>query len=218
VGESVPSRPSGGRAVAAGADAADGSLGAAAAAHPGAVDRPGERLASRSGHAESSGTAPVRLTINGRAREVGMLPNQTLLQVLRDTLGIFDAKEGCGEGVCGACTVLLDGRPVSSCLVLAPSAAGRHVVTVRGIEREGGLHPLQEAFVEHGAVQCGFCTPGMLLTALAFLERHPDPDRDAIRAALEGNLCRCTGYTKIVDAVEAYVTRCRSEVGAGPRE
>ncbi len=146
----------------------------------------------------------ARMVLNGRSRQVDVRPEHTLLETLRDTLGIFDVKEGCGEGVCGACTVLLDGRPVSSCLVLAPAVRGRAVTTLRGLERDGGLHPLQEAFVRHGAVQCGFCTPGMLLTALAFLEREPRPDREAIRAALEGNLCRCTGYTKIVDAVEAY--------------
>ena len=147
----------------------------------------------------------MKLLINGRTREVeAPAADQTLLGVLRDTLGIFDVKEGCGEGVCGACTVLLDGRPVSSCLVLTAAVRGRAVVTLRGIERNGGLHPLQDAFVRHGAVQCGFCTPGMLLTALAFLETNPRPDRDAIRHALEGNLCRCTGYAKIVDAIEAY--------------
>ena len=145
----------------------------------------------------------ITLTINGRARELEVVPHQTLLQLLRDSLGTFDAKEGCGEGVCGACTVLLDGRPVSSCLVLAPTAHGRTILTVRGLEADG-LHPLQEAFVRHGAVQCGFCTPGMLLTALAFLERRPGADREAIRRALAGNLCRCTGYAKILDAVEAY--------------
>jgi aerobic carbon-monoxide dehydrogenase small subunit len=139
----------------------------------------------------------ARLVLNGRPREVDVRPNQTLLELLRDTLGIFDVKEGCDEGVCGVCTVLLDGRPASACLVLA---AG-----LRGLELNGDLHPLQQAFVKHGAVQCGFCTPGMLLTTLAFLAREPRPDREAIRAALEGNLCRCTGYTKIVDAVEAYV-------------
>jgi carbon-monoxide dehydrogenase small subunit len=143
--------------------------------------------------------------LNGRRREVDALPSQTLLHLLRDTLGVFDAKEGCDEGVCGACTVLLDGRPVSSCLVLAPAVRGRSVTTVRGLQPDGELHPLQQAFVSRGAVQCGFCTPGMLLTVLAFLERNPAPDRDQIRAALAGNLCRCTGYTKIVDAVEAYV-------------
>ena len=146
----------------------------------------------------------MRLVINGRTREVDASPYETLLGVLRDTLGIFDAKEGCGEGVCGACTVLLAGRPVSSCLVLVGSVRERPIVTVRGLERGGELHPLQHAFLRHGAVQCGFCTPGMLLTTLAFLERHPTPTRDEIRGALEGNLCRCTGYTKIVDAVEAY--------------
>ena len=144
------------------------------------------------------------LMINGRARDVDVRPGQTLLEVLRDTLGVFDVKEGCGEGVCGACTVLLDGRPVSSCLTLAAAARGRALLTVSGLERGGGLHPLQEAFVRHGGVQCGFCTPGMLLTTLAFLERHPRPSRDAIRTALEGNLCRCTGYAKILDAVLAY--------------
>jgi aerobic-type carbon monoxide dehydrogenase small subunit (CoxS/CutS family) len=154
----------------------------------------------------------VSLSLNGRARELDVAPHQTLLQVLRDTLGIFDVKEGCGEGVCGACTVLLDGRPVSSCLVLAPMARGRAVVTVRALEEDGGLHPLQEVFLRHGAVQCGFCTPGMLLTALAFLERTPHPDREAIRRGLGGNLCRCTGYAKILDAVEAYA-RQRAEPG-----
>ena len=146
----------------------------------------------------------VSLTVNGRSRDVDVQPSQTLLNVLRDTLGIFDVKEGCGEGVCGACTVLLDGRPVSSCLILAPAAARGAITTVRGIERDGELHPLQQAFLRHGAVQCGFCTPGMLLTGLAFLERHPGADREALRRAIEGNLCRCTGYAKILDALEAY--------------
>ena len=157
----------------------------------------------------------VSLSINGRARELNVEPHRTLLEVLRDTLGIFDVKEGCGEGVCGACTVLLDGRPVSSCLILAVSTRGRPITTVRGLGRDGELHPLQEAFLRHGAVQCGFCTPGMLLTALAFLEKNPRPDREGIRAALEGNLCRCTGYTKIVDAIEEYarLSPNRSESG-----
>jgi carbon-monoxide dehydrogenase medium subunit len=157
-------------------------------------------------------TARRGLVINGRERDFDVRPGQTLLEVLRDALGIFDVKEGCGEGVCGACTVLLDGRPVSSCLVLAAAARGRAILTVRGLEREGGLHPLQEAFVRHGAVQCGFCTPGMLLTTLAFLEGRPRPSRDDLRAALEGNLCRCTGYAKILDADEAYA---RGDDGSG---
>ena len=146
----------------------------------------------------------ARLLVNGRARDVEIEPHRTLLEVLRDTLGIFDAKEGCNEGVCGACTVLLDGQPVSSCLVLGVATRGKPITTVRGLDPDGELHPLQDAFLRHGAVQCGFCTPGMLLTALAFVETHPAADRAAIREALEGNLCRCTGYTKIVDAVEDY--------------
>jgi len=152
----------------------------------------------------------VAFTLNGRPREIDVPPAQTLLRALRDGLGVFDAKEGCGEGVCGACTVLLDGRPVSSCLVLVPTVRGRRVLTVRGLERDGDLHPLQEAFLRHGAVQCGFCTPGMLLTALAFLERRPHAGREEIREALAGNLCRCTGYAKILDAVEDYASGRRA--------
>jgi len=146
----------------------------------------------------------IRLTINARSRDVDVEPSRTLLEVLRDTLGIFDVKEGCNEGVCGACTVLLDGRPVSSCLVLAPRAASRAITTVRSLEVGGELHPLQQAFLRHGAVQCGFCTPGMLLTALAYIERHPGADREALRHAIEGNLCRCTGYAKILHALGEY--------------
>ena len=153
----------------------------------------------------------VAFTLNGRAREIDVPPAQTLLRTLRDMLGVFDAKEGCDEGVCGACTVLLDGRPVSSCLILTPTVRDRRVLTVRGLEREAGLHPLQEAFLQHGAVQCGFCTPGMLLTALAFLERRPRADRAELREALAGNLCRCTGYAKILDAVEAYASGRRAD-------
>ena len=167
-------------------------------------------LPDPTGGAAPAGT--VRFVLNRRVREVEARPEQTLLELLRDGLGVFDVKEGCDEGVCGACTVLLDGRPVSSCLLLAPAVHGRTVLTVRGLEADGALHPLQEAFLRHGAVQCGFCTPGMLLTALAFLERHPAAGREALRRALEGNLCRCTGYAKILDAVEAYT---RGDDGGG---
>jgi aerobic carbon-monoxide dehydrogenase small subunit len=145
----------------------------------------------------------VRFQLNGGAREVDVSPHRTLLEVLRDVLGVLDTKEGCGEGVCGTCTVLLDDRPVSSCLVLIPLANGRAITTVRGLGADGALHPLQQSFVRHGAVQCGFCTPGMLLTASWYLRRHPDADRESIRTAIAGNLCRCTGYTKIIDAVAA---------------
>ena len=170
-------------------------------------ERPMARTAPHRKPADTTSSvvpALTRLVINRRPRDVAVEPHRTLLEVLRDTLGIFDAKEGCNEGVCGACTVLLDDRPVSSCLVLAASTRGRPITTVRGLTPDGELHPLQEAFLRNGAVQCGFCTPGMLLTALAFLEQNSRPDRDLIRVALEGNLCRCTGYTKVVDAIEEY--------------
>lgn len=147
----------------------------------------------------------LSLTVNGRPVNVDAHAHESLLVVLRDRLGLVDVKEGCGEGVCGACTVLLDGRPVSSCLVLAGMAQGREVLTVSGLGRGEEPHPLQAAFVEHGAVQCGFCIPGMVLTAYAFLAERPQPTREEIRRAISGNLCRCTGYTKIVDAIEAYV-------------
>ena len=145
----------------------------------------------------------IAFTLNGERREVRAGAHETLLTVLRDGLGAIEVKDGCGEGVCGTCTVLLDGEPVSSCLVLAGRVAGRRVTTVRGLAPVGSLSPLQESFVAHGAAQCGFCTPGMILTAHAFLQRHRRPTRDEIRRAISGNLCRCTGYAKIVDAIEA---------------
>lgn len=141
----------------------------------------------------------VHLRVNGERRTIRAPAHWTLLRVLREDLGVVDVKEGCGEGVCGTCTVLLDGEPVHSCLVLAGCADGREILTLRGLSP----HPLQDAFVAHGAVQCGFCTPGMILTAYAFLRDHPHPTRDEIRRAIAGNLCRCTGYTKIVDAILA---------------
>ncbi|HKX17899.1 MAG TPA: (2Fe-2S)-binding protein [bacterium] len=145
----------------------------------------------------------IAFSLNGERREKRVPAHATLLSILRDELGAIEVKDGCGEGVCGTCTVLLDGEPVSSCLLLAARAAGHEITTVRGLAPAGGLSPLQEAFVAHGAAQCGFCTPGMILTAHAFLKQHPRPTRDEIRRAISGNLCRCTGYTKIVDAIEA---------------
>ena len=148
---------------------------------------------------------PIRVTVNDREVEVWVRPNQTLLEVLHDEVGATEVKYGCGEGICGTCAVLLDGESVNSCLMYGVQADGATLTTLKGLGGDDKPpHPLQERFLEHGASQCGFCTPGMVLTAFEFVRDHPDPSRDEIRTALEGNLCRCTGYTKIVDAVEAY--------------
>jgi carbon-monoxide dehydrogenase small subunit len=146
-------------------------------------------------------------TINGQARTLTVPARRTLLELLRDDLGLTGTKCGCEIGECGACTVLLDGAPVNACLVLAPQIAGREVATIEGLAPGGRLHPLQEAFMDHDAVHCGFCTPGMLLSAKALLDRHPRPTESEIRAALSGNLCRCTGYQQIVDAVQQAAAR-----------
>lgn len=152
----------------------------------------------------------VVLNVNGRDHEVSVAPSDTLLDVLHDELGLADVRYGCGEGVCGTCTVLLDGEPVNGCLTLAVQAAGRQVTTLRGLMGPGEtMHPLQECFLRRGASQCGFCTPGMVLTSLDLVRRSVSqgqarPTRAEIRYALVGNLCRCTGYTKILDAVEEY--------------
>ena len=147
----------------------------------------------------------ITLNVNGRDREVMIAPSDALLDVLHDELGLADVRYGCGEGVCGTCTVLLDGEPVSGCLTLAVQAAGHRVTTMRGLMGPGeALHPLQECFLRRGAAQCGFCTPGMVLTAFDVVQRLGRPSREEIRYALVGNLCRCTGYTKILDAIEEY--------------
>jgi len=147
------------------------------------------------------------LRVNGSDHEVWVLPSATLLDVLHDELGMADVRYGCGEGVCGTCTVLLDGEPVNGCLALAVQAAGRQITTLRGLTGTGdAMHPLQECFLRRGASQCGFCTPGVMLTALDLVRRLGRPSRDEIRYALVGNLCRCTGYTKILDAVEEYAS------------
>jgi carbon-monoxide dehydrogenase small subunit len=147
---------------------------------------------------------PISLQLNGRPVEVWVTPEQSLLEVLRTEAGATDVKLGCGEGVCGTCTVLLDGEPVNACLMFAIQADGASVTTVRGLGEEGELHPLQQSFLRHGGAQCGFCTPGMILTAHWYLDHNPDATRDDLRAAVAGNMCRCTGYTKILDALEAY--------------
>ena len=143
----------------------------------------------------------INLTINGDPYELLVEPRKTLLSVLRDTIGLTGAKESCSTGDCGACTILLDGKPVTSCLVLAVSANGKAITTIEGLVNEGELHPIQRAFVEKGGIQCGYCTPGMLLTAKALLDENPNPTEEQIRRYLAGNICRCTGYNKIVQAV-----------------
>jgi len=149
----------------------------------------------------------VTLRVNGEAYDLLTYPHRTLLEVLREDLHFTGAKESCGEGACGSCTVLLDGAPVRSCLLLAIEAQAREITTIEGLAAGGKLHPLQEAFVEHHAIQCGFCTPGMILTAKALLDAVPEPTEEEIRRALSGNICRCTGYAKIVDAVKAASAR-----------
>jgi len=145
----------------------------------------------------------VKLMINGEAHEVATNVNRTLLEVLREDLALTGTKESCGQGACGSCTVLLDGLPVRSCLLLAIEAEGRHITTIEGLSKGEQLHPVQDAFIEHHAIQCGFCSPGMILTASAFLEKNPKPTEEEIRRALSGNICRCTGYAKIIGAVKA---------------
>lgn len=145
----------------------------------------------------------IKTTINGRLYQLSIPPNQTLLELLRDELGLTGTKCGCEIGECGACTVLLDGEPVNSCLILAPQVDGREILTVEGLSTDGKLDPLQESFMDHDAVHCGFCTPGMLLSAKALLKENPHPSEAEIRTAISGNLCRCTGYVQIVEAIEA---------------
>jgi carbon-monoxide dehydrogenase small subunit len=145
----------------------------------------------------------ITLTVNGARERLDVPSNMTLLQMLRERLALTGTKNGCEAGECGACTVLVDGEPVNSCMMLAVEADGREVLTVEGLAPEGRLSPLQEAFVEHNAVQCGFCTPGMLISAHALLQRNPHPAEAEIKEALVGNLCRCTGYVRIVDAIQA---------------
>jgi aerobic-type carbon monoxide dehydrogenase small subunit (CoxS/CutS family) len=149
--------------------------------------------------------ALIALTVNGEPAEVAFAPYKTLLELLREDLNLCGTKHGCELGECGACAVLLDGLPVLSCLVLGLECDGRTVVTVEGLASDGRLHPLQEAFAETGAAQCGYCTPGFLVTAKALLDSNPRPTRDDIRLALSGNLCRCTGYQQIFEAVEAAI-------------
>jgi aerobic carbon-monoxide dehydrogenase small subunit len=144
----------------------------------------------------------ITLTVNGESIEAAVESNQTLLQFLREDLGLTGTKHGCGLGDCGACTVILDGKPVNACLVLAVQSNGCEVLTIEGLAANGNLHPIQQAFVDKGAIQCGFCTPGMILSAKSLLQEKPKPTEQEIRTAISGNLCRCTGYQKIVEAIQ----------------
>jgi carbon-monoxide dehydrogenase small subunit len=144
----------------------------------------------------------ITLTVNGRMHELAVAPNRTLVDLIRCDLGLTGTKKGCEVGDCGTCTVIMDGKPVNSCLVLAVEANGRDILTIEGMETNEGLHPIQRSFVEKGAIQCGFCSPGMLLSAKSLLDRNPKPDEREIRTAISGNLCRCTGYQKIVEAIK----------------
>ncbi len=143
----------------------------------------------------------IEFTLNGRREAMELDPGRRVVDVLREDLGLTGTKEGCGAGDCGACTILVDGEARASCLMLAVQMQGREITTIEGVGRDGALHPLQQAFVDCGAVQCGFCTPGMVMTSLHLLQKNPHPDRQAVREGIGGNLCRCTGYHKIVDAV-----------------
>ncbi|MCJ7618878.1 MAG: (2Fe-2S)-binding protein [Anaerolineae bacterium] len=145
----------------------------------------------------------VRLRVNGEERDVAVSPNETLAEVLRERLELTGTKMGCGEGACGTCTVLLDGKPVRSCLTLAVEVQDKEIVTIEGLSEGAELHPVQKAFIEHGAIQCGFCSPGMILTGKALLDENPQPTEEEVRRAISGVVCRCTGYAKIVEAILA---------------
>jgi carbon-monoxide dehydrogenase small subunit len=163
---------------------------------------------------ESRKTSHIRLTLNGEQVDVSFAPYKTLLEILREDLGHTGTKHGCELGECGACAVLLDSRPVLSCLVLGVECDARNVLTVEGLGLEGNLHPLQDAFADLGAAQCGYCTPAILVTAKALLDQQPQPSRDQIRVALSGVLCRCTGYLQIFEAVEAAMVKIAEQNGA----
>lgn len=143
----------------------------------------------------------INLTINGESHNLAVKSQHTLLQVLREQLGFTGTKIGCENGECGACTVIMDGEPVNACLIFAVEADGHKIETVESLSKGGNIHPLQQAFIDHNAIQCGFCTPGMLMMAKGFLDKNPNPTKDDLREALAGNLCRCTGYLRIIDAI-----------------
>ncbi len=154
---------------------------------------------------KSKSLVKIKFKLNGKLIEVKTSPNRRLLDLLRDDLNLTGTKEGCSIGECGACTVIMNGKAVNSCLVLAPEINDAEVITIEGISQNGNLHSLQENFLKHGAVQCGFCTPGMILSAYALLQKYPQPDEEMIKEAITGNLCRCTGYKQIIEAIKESV-------------
>ena len=158
-------------------------------------------------------TSLIKIVVNGENYELWVRPNELLLDLLRDRLDLTGTKEGCGAGDCGACTILVDGKPINSCLTLAIEVNGKNILTIEGVARAGKLHPIQEAFIDEGAVQCGFCTPGMILSAKALLDENPDPSEEEIKRAIAGNFCRCTGYKKIIQAIQKASLRMKDEVG-----
>ncbi|MFC1532841.1 (2Fe-2S)-binding protein [Thermodesulfobacteriota bacterium] len=149
----------------------------------------------------------MKVKVNGQQREISVSPCRTLIDVLRNDLGLTGVKEGCGEGNCGSCTVLIDGEPVNSCLVLIEEVEGNEIITIEGLAQGGELHPLQQAFIDEGAVQCGFCTPGVILNGKALLDSNPNPTEEEVRNTIAGNLCCCTGYDKIVRAIMKVADR-----------
>ena len=161
-------------------------------------------------HADGQ-TIPVSFTLNGRLQEIDVDPNELLLDILRDRLGLTGSKRSCDVQVCGACTLLVDGRPVSACTTLAFEVRGRSVMTIEGLADDGKLHPLQQAFIEHGGFQCGFCTPGMLLASKALLDENPNPTEAELKHFMHGNICRCTGYKKIIESIMAAAKALRAK-------
>ena len=157
----------------------------------------------------------IELNINGQVYDVIVGPEDLLIDALRQKIGLTGTKKGCGQGDCGTCTVIINGKRALACLTLAIASQGKEILTIEGLEENGKLHPIQEAFLDKGAVQCGFCTPGMIMSTKALLDENPDPSKNDIKRGLSGNLCRCTGYIKIFDSVEEAAARIQSDAGSG---
>jgi len=149
----------------------------------------------------------IQIRVNGELKDLLVEPHRILVDLIRQDLGLTGTKKGCGSGDCGSCTVILDGRAVKSCLILAAEVDGSEILTIEGLRSDGKLHPLQEAFIQHGAIQCGFCSPGMMISAKAFLDQCSNPTEEQVKLAISGNLCRCTGYSKIVEAILAVARK-----------